>query len=57
MQSEMWRAEQGELGEKTAGRAWLPRVRPTADAELEESFVRAAAAWAKWKERRKWAGR
>ncbi len=51
--------EQGqrELSERTTGRAWVPQVRPTADSELEETFVRAAAAWARWRERQKWAAR
>jgi len=34
-----------------------PRVRPVADPALTESFLRAAAAWERWRERRKWLGR
>jgi hypothetical protein len=49
---------QRELSERVEPKTgWLPAVRPTADVELEESFVRAAAAWARWRERRRWAGR
>jgi hypothetical protein len=50
-------AGQRELGERVTARGWVPKVRPTADAELEESFVRAASAWARWRERQVWAGR
>lgn len=30
----------------------LPKVRPHADAELELTFLRAALAWSRWRERR-----
>ena len=45
---------QRELAEQGRGRAWVPPVRPTADLELEACFVRAASAWARWRERRRW---
>lgn len=35
----------------------VPQVRPMADADLEASFVRAATAWARWRERQRWMGR
>lgn len=35
-------------------RVEVPQVRPAADAELEEVFLRAAVAWARWRERRAW---
>jgi hypothetical protein len=51
-------ARQIALGEILPVRdAFVPAVRPTADGDLEESFVRAAAAWARWRERRLWEGR
>lgn len=56
MQTEQ-RAVQVEFGDRVAAKAWVPRVRPTVDAELEETFVRAATAWARWRERQRWAGR
>ena len=50
--------EQGELeNHVTVRNAGVPAVRPMADPELEATFVRAVAAWAKWRERRLWAGR
>lgn len=58
MQQQLIQAAQQELSDRVAGRAtWVPPVRPTADAELEETFVRAASAWARWRERQRWAGR
>lgn len=60
MQRAMWDDVnvQGELGERAAVRPMrVPRAVPTADAELAECFVRAAIAWAKWRERRAWQGR
>lgn len=50
---------QSELWERAAmrGPVALPRVRPTADTELEATFLRAAAAWARWEEKRRWASR
>jgi hypothetical protein len=35
----------------------LPDVRPSSDTELEVTFIRAAMAWAKWRERKRWTGR
>lgn len=35
----------------------IPTVRPMADAELEATFLRAAVAWARWRERQRWVGR
>ena len=50
--------EQGELENHAAVReVQLPSVRPTVDPELEATFLRAAVAWARWRERRRWAGR
>ena len=47
--------QQMELSERVIfGSDSIPRERPTADAELEETFVRAAIAWARWRERRRW---
>jgi hypothetical protein len=31
-----------------------PRVQPLADPELQATFLRAAAAWSRWKERDLW---
>lgn len=46
------------LGEQVSARERArPAVRPTADAELEEVFLRAAAAWARWRDRSVWEGR
>jgi len=46
---------QRELGE-VARPVWVPSVRPTVDLELESAFVRAASAWARWRERQRWQG-
>ncbi len=48
---------QRDLSERVTPRSWAPEVLPTADVELEETFLRAAAAWQRWRERRRWAGR
>lgn len=46
---------QSELSEvPVRRRTEVPRARPEADAELEEVFLRAAVAWARWRERRVW---
>ena len=51
-------ARQITLGESQATRTYfVPEVRPHADPELEETFVRAAAAWARWRDRSLWEGR
>jgi hypothetical protein len=51
------RDEQFELSERvTFGAGSIPRVRPTVDPELEEMFIRAASAWARWRERQRWSG-
>lgn len=57
-QSEFW-ARVAQPVQKRAPRrpVRVPRVRPLADEELAESFVKAAAAWAQWTERRRRAGR
>lgn len=60
MQRNMWDEAngQGELAARVTARpSNLPRAVPTADAELAECFVRAAIAWARWRERRAWEGR
>lgn len=50
--------EQVELGSSaTVREIHPPSVRPTADAELEATFLRAALAWARWREQRRWVGR
>ncbi len=49
------REGQRELSERANDRkAWTPRVHPTADQDLAASFLRAAAAWARWREREAW---
>ena len=49
------RNEQLELAERVTNSAHVPlRERPTADAELEAMFIRAASAWARWRERQRW---
>ena len=50
-----WTVQQ-ELDERVR-KIWVPEVRPQSDLELEECFVRAATAWARWRERQRWAGR
>ncbi len=51
-------SEQIDLSQRVRkGSAAALRVRPTADEELQQSFTRAALAWAVWRERQKWAGR
>ena len=51
-------SEQRELSERTyMSSDRLPRVRPTCDPELEETFIRAASAWARWRERQRWGAR
>lgn len=58
MQKGLWQeVTQTELAPRSARvpEAVL-RVRPKADAELEASFVRAAEAWARWRERQTWRG-
>ena len=50
--------EQGSLENHVVVReVAVPTVRPMADAELEATFTRAAMAWARWRERQRWAGR
>jgi hypothetical protein len=51
-------AQQLELSERIlAVSDRLPRERPTCDPELEVMFLRAASAWAKWRERQRWSAR
>ena len=51
------RGEQLELAERVVSSgAQLPSERPTADAELEVMFVKAASAWLRWRERQRWGG-
>lgn len=56
-QSEFWATVAGSVEEleprKRRRPVRVPRVRPLADEELAESFVKAAIAWAKWTERRR----
>lgn len=47
---------QPELDDR-ARKIWVPEVRPQADLELEECFVRAAMAWARWRDRQGRQGR
>lgn len=54
MQTTFLSDDQLELAGRVMNRGWTPRVVPTADTDLETAFVRAAQAWARSKERRKW---
>ncbi|MFM2152257.1 MAG: hypothetical protein RL199_692 [Pseudomonadota bacterium] len=59
MERTQWRSGQRSFAETVMagkGGAVVPTVRPTADPELEACFERAATAWARWRERRRWAG-
>jgi hypothetical protein len=47
----------GETVTAGQGGVVVPRARPTSDPELEACFERAATAWARWSERRRWDGK
>ena len=60
MERSEWRSGQRSFAQTVMagkGCAVVPRARPTSDPELEACFERAATAWARWREQRRWDGR
>jgi hypothetical protein len=60
MERTEWRSTQRSFAETVTvrkGGVVVPTARPTSDPELEACFERAATAWARWREQRRWAGK